>query len=61
MDIPVIILTNLPKEASAKKAKSLGAIDYFVKAECEPEKLAEMTKKILVFSIILIYINQSRD
>lgn len=46
-DIPVILLTNLPEEASADKAKALGAIDYFVKAEYEPEKVAEQTKKIL--------------
>ena len=46
-EIPVIILTNLPKEASAEKAKSLGAIDYFVKAEHDPEKVAEITKEVL--------------
>lgn len=46
-DIPVILLTNLPEEASASKAKALGAIGYFVKAEYEPEKVAEETKKIL--------------
>lgn len=46
-EIPVILLTNLPKEASADKAKALGAEDYFVKVDYEPEKLAEVTKKIL--------------
>ena len=46
-EIPVILLTNLPEEASADKAKSLGAEDYFVKVEYEPEKLAEATKKML--------------
>lgn len=46
-EIPVILLTNLPEEASADKAKSLGAEDYFVKVDYEPEKLAEATKKIL--------------
>lgn len=44
---PVILLTNLPKEASADKAKALGADDYFVKVENEPSKIAEITKKIL--------------
>lgn len=43
--IPVILLTNLPEEASADKAKSLGAVDYFVKAEFEPERVAEKTKE----------------
>lgn len=46
-DIPVILLTNLPEEASAEKAKALGALNYFVKAEYEPDKVAEETKKIL--------------
>lgn len=45
--IPVILLTNLPKEASADKAASLGAKDYFVKVENDPETLAELTKKVL--------------
>ena len=40
--IPVLILTNLPEESSGDKAKSLGADGYFVKAEYEPEKLAEI-------------------
>ena len=46
-DIPVILLTNLPEEASAEKARSLGAYNYFVKADYEPDKVAEETKKIL--------------
>lgn len=46
-EIPVILLTNLPEEASAAKAKSLGADDYFVKVNYEPDKLAEKTKKLL--------------
>ncbi|MFA5926789.1 MAG: response regulator [Patescibacteria group bacterium] len=45
--IPVVLLTNLPKEASADKAKALGAADYFVKVETEPSKIAEITKQIL--------------
>ncbi|MEI6499347.1 MAG: response regulator [bacterium] len=47
VEIPVILLTNLPKEVTADKAKSLGAIDYFVKVETEPEELLKRTKKIL--------------
>lgn len=45
--IPVIILTNLPKEASADKARELGAVGYFVKAEFEPEKLARAVNDLL--------------
>lgn len=45
--IPILILTNLPEESSADKAKSLGADGYYVKAEFEPEKLAEEVNKLL--------------
>lgn len=45
--IPVIMLTNLPKEASSDKAKTLGAEEYFVKAEFEPEKLAARVNELL--------------
>ena len=46
-DIPVIVLTNLPEEASAEKAKSLGSNGYFVKAKIEPTTLAEEVNKLL--------------
>ena len=45
--IPVMILSNLPKEASADKARDLGAAGYFVKAEFEPEKLASTVNGLL--------------
>lgn len=46
-DIPVIMLTNLPKDASGAKAKALGALDYLIKAENEPEDIAKEAKRIL--------------
>lgn len=46
-DIPVIMLTNLPEEASADKAKASGASEYFVKAEFEPEKLLSHINELL--------------
>jgi len=46
-DIPVILLTNLPKEASCQKAMSLGATDYLVKAEVEPDMLVKETERIV--------------
>lgn len=46
-DIPVVLLTNLPQEAAAEKAHSLGATDYFVKVETEPAELLQKTQKIL--------------
>lgn len=45
---PVFLLTNLPKESSADKAKELGGAGYFVKAEIEPRELAEMLKRDLI-------------
>ncbi len=45
--LPIVILTNLPEEASKEKATQLGATDYLVKAENEPDKLAEKVKEIL--------------
>ncbi len=45
--IPTVILTNLPEEASKEKATQLGASGYLVKAENEPDQLAEKVEKIL--------------
>jgi CheY-like chemotaxis protein len=45
--IPVMILSNLPKEASADKARELGAAGYFVKAEFEPDRLATTVNRLL--------------
>jgi PleD family two-component response regulator len=42
-----MMLTNLPEEASADKARSLGAKEYFVKAQFEPEKLASKVSEVL--------------
>lgn len=46
-EIPIVLLTNLPKEASAEKAISLGAKDYFVKVEKTPEQLAEISRALV--------------
>lgn len=46
-DTAVVLLTNLPKEASADKAILLGAKDYFVKVENDPERIALLTKQLL--------------
>lgn len=44
-DIPTYLLTNLPEEASGKKAKELGAAGYLVKAENEPGMVSELLRK----------------
>ncbi len=45
--IPVIMLSNLPKEVSADRARELGAAGYFVKAEFEPDKIARAVNNLL--------------
>ena len=44
-DIPIIVLSNLGDETDISKAKALGAVDYFVKANTD---LASLAKKIKV-------------
>lgn len=44
--IPVIVLSNLGDDADVRRAKSLGADDYFVKAKTD---LATLVKKIKNF------------
>jgi DNA-binding response OmpR family regulator len=46
-DIPVIILSNLGDESDVEQAKSLGAIDYFIKAETDLSDLVKKTSKVL--------------
>lgn len=46
-DIPVMILSNLGDEADIEKAKALGAIDYFIKADTDLSVLAKKIKKLI--------------
>ncbi|MFH0951640.1 MAG: response regulator [Patescibacteria group bacterium] len=43
-NIPVILLTNLGQEDDIKKGKSLGANDYFVKANHSPAEVVAKVK-----------------
>ena len=45
--MPVIISTNLSQESDIKKAKTLGAVDYFVKSDTSISKVVEQIKKFL--------------
>lgn len=45
--IPVFITTNLPEHTSGEKARSLGAVNYLVKAEYEPGMVADILKRYL--------------
>lgn len=44
---PVIVTSNLGQEEDAKKAKELGAIDYFIKSNTPIAQLVEYIKKYL--------------
>ena len=45
--IPVIISSNLSQEEDVKKAKSLGAIDYFIKSNTPIASVIENVKNAL--------------
>lgn len=47
--IPVVIFTNLDEQTCdyAKRAKKLGAADYWVKAKFQPAEIVEKAKKAL--------------
>ncbi|MFA6082524.1 MAG: response regulator [Patescibacteria group bacterium] len=45
--IPVFMTTNLPEHTSGEKAKSLGAVNYLVKAEYEPGMVVEVLNRYL--------------
>ena len=46
--IPVLILSNLPKEPSAlDKSKELGALEYLQKSDYTPQELIDQMRKTL--------------
>ena len=47
INIPVIVTTNLSQDEDAKRAKDLGARDYFVKSETPIANIVEHVKKVL--------------
>lgn len=44
-NIPVLLLTNIPKDSGGDKGEKLGAAGYLFKAETEPQKLIEILKR----------------
>lgn len=46
--IPVLVLSNLGDKADIERATSLGALDYFVKADTNLTVLADKIEKVLV-------------
>ena len=47
INVPVIVTTNLSQDEDAKRARDLGAIDYFVKSDTPISDIVEHVKKIL--------------
>lgn len=45
--IPVLLLTNLGQEDDVKKGKTLGAADYFVKANHSPADVVDKVRGVL--------------
>ncbi len=46
--IPVVVTTNLSQAGDEDKAKSLGAIDYFVKSNTTLKEIVEYVSKMLI-------------
>jgi len=47
-NIPVIILSNLGQKSDIEKGKTLGAVDYMVKANFSMEEVVKKIKKYLI-------------
>lgn len=47
IEVPVIVLSNLDEGKDMKRAKELGAIDYFVKTSAPIEKIIEKVDEIV--------------
>ncbi len=45
--VPVIVSTNLSQEEDEKRAKELGAVDYFVKSDTPIAQVIEHVKAVL--------------
>lgn len=45
--IPVVVASNLGQESDMEKAKRLGAVDYYVKAQTSVDQLVEIFKHLI--------------
>ena len=45
--IPVVILSNLGQESDVEKAKSLGALEYYIKVRTSIDSFVEIVKNIM--------------
>jgi len=46
-DVRVVVLTNMGDDETAQSVKGLGVLEYIVKAEMTPSKVAERVKELL--------------
>lgn len=46
-DVPVIIISNLGQETDMERMKSLGAVEYFVKARSSIDDIVAKAKEVL--------------
>ena len=47
IDSPVLVASNLSQEDDLKRAKELGAVDYFIKSNVSLQEIITHIKKIL--------------
>ncbi len=47
-DVPIIVLSNSGQPVEIEKIKKLGAKDWLIKAEFDPEEIVEKIKKQLI-------------
>ncbi|MCL4427178.1 response regulator [Patescibacteria group bacterium] len=45
--LPVVMLTNLSENAMVKRAKELGALGFYIKANFTPGEIVDIIKKII--------------
>ncbi len=45
--IPIMVASNLGQDSDIQKAKSLGAIDYYVKVRTSIDELAQLVKNVI--------------
>jgi len=45
--IPIMVASNLGQDSDIQKAKSLGAVDYYVKVRTSIDELAQLVKNVI--------------
>jgi DNA-binding response OmpR family regulator len=45
-DVPIIMFSNLSQEENIKKAKEMGALDFYVKSNLTPDQIVENIREV---------------